>query len=269
MELGADDYVVKPFQRLDLLRAIQTRLTKKAAQDEELQNQLSEFKAVLAHERGRRVLTEKLVAIFSNDFRNPVAIILTATGFLRDSTIDEGRRTAHLGHIESSARHLLDMLDDMLVVGQIESGRFRFSPQSLDVAAFFEYIVDTFRGINGEMRPIAYESHFIGAVEADARLLRQIAVNLIAHVVKSSPPDGAIQVTLDELDGEFALTVQGTSADARLFTALQNGVSHSDAPDAEFGLSVVRQAVELHGGSVQLENQDGVGTAVTVTIPIY
>ncbi|MFN8449292.1 MAG: response regulator [Anaerolineae bacterium] len=276
MELGADDYVTKPFARLDLLRAIEKRLDVKAAQEREHQEQIDQFKAVLAHERGQRLLTERLISIFSSDFRNPVEGILTSTQLLTmyGEQVDESRRAAHLSRIEMAARYLLQMLDDMLVVAQIENDSLRFAPESLEIGQFVAQVVDEFRLIYADVHPLEYRCNVTRPMQADPRLMRQIAVNLIRHAARVTRPSGTIFVTLEELAGEYVLTVQHAGDDvpageAQPSLAGEFSFSNGDGGlETGLGLTVVNQAVDLHGGFLQIEQQPSTGTKTTVVFPI-
>ena len=94
MELGADDYITKPFTRVEFMNAIQARLNKKAIQDEGLQQKLGEWQQAIEHEREQRQFKAKLVAMFTHDFRNPLATILSSNNLLRNygNRLDEERR---------------------------------------------------------------------------------------------------------------------------------------------------------------------------------
>src|SRR5687768_634463 len=84
MDLGADDYITKPFTRLELLQAIQTRLAKKSVQEHHQQQQVEQWQQAFEQEREQRLLKSKLVAMFSHDFRNPLASIISSNTLLRD-----------------------------------------------------------------------------------------------------------------------------------------------------------------------------------------
>src|SRR5664279_2639844 len=189
MDLGADDYITKPFTRLELLQAIQTRLEKKSAQEQYRQDAVDQWQQAFQQEREQRQLKSKLVAMFSHDFRNPLASIMSSSSLLRDygGRMDEERRLAHFNRVDASVRQLLQMLDDMLIVSQMETGNLDFKPEPLNIAEFLRQIVEEFQSIHGETHPLVFESHFTDTVTADPRLLRQIAANLISNAIKYSP----------------------------------------------------------------------------------
>jgi two-component system, sensor histidine kinase and response regulator len=275
MILGADDYITKPFTRLELLQAIQSRLDKKAAQEQQRQREIEDLQKALMQEYEQRMLNTKLVAMFSHDFRNPLAGILSSNSLLRDyaDRMDEQRRLAHLNRIEASVRQLMQMLDDMLVVAQMETGHFDFRPEPLYVDVFFQQVVEEFQMMHSGTHQIVFENHFPRTLMADPRLLRQIASNLISNAIKYSHPGSGVYILVEENDGSCLLMFQDQgigipeSDQTRLFGAFQRGSNVGPVRGTGLGLAIVKQSVELHKGSVHLESKEGKGTTVRVMIP--
>ncbi len=275
MVLGADDYLTKPFERLDLLQAIQTRLAKKIMLERNHQYDVKQLQTALEQEHEQRLLKAKMVAMFSHDFRNPLASILSSISLVRDyaERMDEQRRLAHLNRAEASVHQLIQMLDDILVVSQMEIGSLNFKPESLNIEEFLQRIVENFQTLHGETHPLVFESRFNDTTMADPRLLRQITTNLISNAIKYSPKASEVRVSLDHRNAQVVLTVQDhgigiPEADLpRLFTAFQRASNVLEVSGTGLGLAIVKQAVDLHGGTIHLESQVGVGTTVTVHIP--
>lgn len=276
MELGADDYVTKPFTRLELLKAIQSRLEKKVASEHKYQGELTRLEQSLAQEHERRMLKARLVAMFSHDFRNPLTSVLSSASLLRDygHRMDVERQQTHFNRIEGSVRQLLQMLDDMLIVTQMEVDGLKFEPQSLNLAQFFQNIVDEFRLIYGETHSIAYENSVSGEVNADPRLLRQIASNLITNAIKYSPQGKEICVSLSLVDNALVLSVADhgigiPEADQqRIFESFQRASNVGRIKGTGLGLAIVQQAANVHRGVVHLKSEVGEGTTVTVKVPV-
>ncbi len=276
MSLGADDYITKPFTLAELLQAVGTRLQKKAAQEQQHEREVNQLQMALMQEQEQRLLKTKLVAMFSHDFRNPLTSIRLSNGLLRDyaDRMDDKRRLSLFNRVDASISQLLQMLDDMLLVAQMETGHLDFTPEVLNAQQFFQHSVDEFQAIDGETHSIVFDSRFTGLMTADPRLLRQIAANLIANAIKYSPKGSEVRVTLDQQDGQCILTVQDQGigipeADQeRLFGAFQRGSNVGNVSGTGLGLAIVKQAVDLHGGTIHLESQAGVGTTAIVTIPI-
>lgn len=268
MELGADDYVTKPFTHIDLSRAVEMRLAKRAALEREQQEQTDIFRAALAYERQQRLFKEKLVAMFSNGFPLPLENILTSNTLLRDysAELNAAERQAHFDRIEASAHHLQRTLDDIILVAQMESGSLQLKPEHLNVGALIQQMVDDFRAIYGDAYRLVWECRSTDEIAADARLLRQISANLIANAIQHSPRGGTVRITLDNQIGRFVLIVTdecGSAAPERSGTR-QIGAANVE-PSEDAALEIVTQLVELYGGSLSAQRQPGIGSTIAVT----
>lgn len=275
MSLGADDYITKPFTRVDLLQAIQTRLEKVGFQQKQLQNEVEQWQTAFEHERDQRLLKSKLVAMFSHDFRNPLSTILYSINIVREfgDRIDEQRRLKYLNRAEASVGQLVQMLDDMLIVSQMEAGKLKLIPERVNISEFLQSIVDEFQAVHAETCTLSFKSQFTDQIMADPSLLRQIASNLISNAIKYSRQIGEVQVSLKRDGNCVELSVRDhgigiPEADqSRLFSVFQRASNTSGISGTGLGLAIVKQAVDLHGGTVLLESAVGAGTTVTVKIP--
>jgi len=276
MDLGADDYISKPFTRLELLGAIQARLEKKAAFEHKQQDQIALLESALAQEHDQRMLKAKLVAMFSHDFRNPLASILASNSLLRNyrDRLSHDRQELHFGRVEDAVRQLIQMLDDMLMIARMETGHLDFTPQRLNPEQFFQKLIDEFQTIHEATHHLIYICHFKGDIEADPALLRQIASNLISNAIKYSPKESEVHISVQIVDKEMIFAVQDhgigipETDQTSLFQSFQRASNVSGLPGTGLGLAIIQQAVELHRGSIRLDSQVGVGTTVTVRIPI-
>lgn len=276
MNLGADDYLTKPFTRIDLLQAVKSRLDAAAARRSKINEEIEELRAALAKEHEQRLIKGKLVGMFSHDFRNPLATILSSISLLRDyaDRMDEKRRQAHMNRVDASVRQLLHMLDDMLIITQMESGKLEFKPELLYVEQFFQRIIEEFQIIHAETHTFRIESRFNDPMMADPRLLRQIAANLISNAIKYSPAGSEIHIMLGLHQGQFVFSVEdhgiGIPEEDQpgLFSVFHRGSNVGDVKGTGLGLAIVKQAIELHSGTLQVESETGRGTKITVMIPI-
>jgi signal transduction histidine kinase len=277
MTLGADDYVTKPFTRMQILEAVQSQLEKFAARERIYQQEMLQLQNALAQEQEQRLLKTRLIAMFSHDFRNPLASILSSTNLLityADKVTPERRFSIH-NRIESSVKQLLQMLDDMLVVSQMESGHLNFIPERIDVGAVFEQIVEEFQNTTGDTYTIVFENRVTSPAMADVRLLRQMGLNLISNAIKYSPRGSTVRVTLNVDEQNYVLVVEdqgiGISEDdqKRLFEPFERGKNVGDIAGTGLGLAIVKRAIELYGGSIRIESTLNQGTSMIVTFPIH
>lgn len=275
MDAGADDYITKPFTREELLSAIQSRLAKKTMLEQKHETEVGVLREVLGYEQERQMFKTRLVAMFSHDFRNPLASILSSNSLLRNYAhrMDAEKQQMHFKRIEASGRQLIQMLDDMLIVARIETGNLELKLESLNIEELLQNIVDEFRAIHGENYKITFNSYFNQVVTADAVLLRQITTNLLSNAVKYSPQHSEVILSLDYRDGLIVLTVQDQGigipeAEQRnVFKSFQRASNVGNVSGTGLGLAIVKQAVDLYGGSIYLESGLEKGTAFRVELP--
>lgn len=276
MELGADDYITKPFTRLELLQAIQARLVRKAVQEQAYFDKFAHLRQAIAQEQEHQILKAKLVAMFSHDFANSLTSILMTNSLLRSygERMDESRRLAHLNRIEASTRRLLQMLDDLLIVAQIETGNLSLEPELLNARQFVQRFQEDVQAIYAENFEIVLENRIRSTVIVDLRLLRLIVANLVANAVKKSPRGSTVCIHLAQNETDLILTVYDQATDLpetdhlRLFDAVVRRTSTGDLSIIGLELAIVKQAVDLCGGSIHLDHKEGVGTTMTAKIPV-
>jgi signal transduction histidine kinase len=248
MELGADDYITKPFTLDEIINAINSRLEKQAAQNNLIQAHLDLLGSVLSDEREKRLLKSRLVAMFSHDFRNPLSAIKSSIELLLayDERLTPEHRHGYLERMDYSVRQLLQMLDDVVLVAQIESGSFECAPQPLDVSAMTADIVDEFKLIHGDTHTLVFHSNIQHRLVIDPKIFRLIVTHLLSDSVKSSESRIDVNMMEDQTGIELEIRNQG-----------------AETPD-DTGLPVVKQAVEMCGGSIYVEE---VGTRFVVQFP--
>ncbi|MBK8020642.1 MAG: response regulator [Chloroflexi bacterium] len=276
MTLGADDYLTKPFSRDEVLNAVYTRLDMKSAQDERLHTQLDLMDSLLAEERAKLLLKSRLVAIFSHDFRNPLASVLASSNILRnyEDRLTPERKRHQLDRIDGSVQQLLHMLDDMIVVAEVEGGYLQFIPQPLDLNAFVESIIGDFRLIDEDNHPVQFRSLVYGEYELDSKLLRHILTNLISNAIKYSSSGKPISITLDAQDGTLQLVVEDQGIGipeegiARLFKAFYRADNAKGIKGTGLGLNIVKECVSQHNGEIKVESAVNQGTRFIVRLPL-
>ncbi|MCA9913399.1 MAG: hybrid sensor histidine kinase/response regulator [Anaerolineae bacterium] len=276
LSIGADDYLTKPFRRTDLLQAIQTRLSKHNEQQVKHGEQYEAINEAFQAEREKRLLTSRIVAMFSHDFRNPLASILSSSELLKryEDRLSPERKRHHLDRIGGSVHLLIQMLDEMLAVAEMEHGKLSPQPQSVDIAAFVEDIVEEFRLIHGDQYGFTLKDTFSGIIETDPRLLRQILVNLISNAVKYSPRGSMVTIHLEGSGSglEFSVIDQGMGMteeeQARIFEAFYRADNAKNIKGTGLGLTIVMESVQLCGGEIKVTSTVGHGSNFVVKLPL-
>lgn len=275
MDLGADDYLTKPFTHAEVLNAVRSRLERTSAHSEQVQAKFALMSSALNEERHKRLLKSRLVAMFSHDFRNPLASILTSVGILKnyEDRLTPEQRHRHIERVEGSVRLLIQMIDDMLALAEMENGSIEFTPQPLNCTEFIESILDEFRIIDQERHPIIFSSRLDGKFNGDPKLLRQIITNLTANALKYSPDGAAVSIALAEADDRVTITVQdagiGIPAESlsKIFEPFHRAANSKNINGTGLGLSIVKDCVERHQGAISVTSEINRGTTFIVELP--
>jgi two-component system sensor histidine kinase/response regulator len=275
MNLGADDYITKPFTLDEVMGAINSRFERQAASANKMQKELDYMEAELDEMREKNLLTSQLTAMYSHDFRTPLAAILSSIELMRtyEDRLSPERRRTHLDRMAGSVNQLLQMLDDMLLSLQIDSGYLKYDPQPLDVTGLIETVVEELALANNETHNVRFSSAIKRHLQTDPILLRRIATNLLSNAMKYSPSGSEIDVTLVEDEGGIELVVQDQGLGIpeneipHLFEPFRRISSTKSIKGTGLGLFIVRQATEACGGSIEVESTIGEGTRFIVRFP--
>jgi len=277
MNLGADDYLTKPFTHSEVLNAIRSILQKKALLDSRVQNQMNSLNMALTEEREKRLLKSRLVAMFSHDFRNPLTSILSSSSILRNynDRLTPERKQQQFDRIDGSVHLLIQMLDEMLVAAEIEGGHLELAPELVDLTVFIEPIIEEFRLIDHDAHQFLFQSTLNTPIMGDPKLLRHIISNLISNAIKYSPSQTQITIFLMGQDGVVQLIVEDQGIGipdeslSHLFEPFHRAANARSVKGTGLGLSIAKQAIDLHGGSITVESVVNQGTRFMVYLPSH
>jgi two-component system, chemotaxis family, CheB/CheR fusion protein len=219
------------------------------------------------------------LAMLSHELRTPLNSILLWSQVLgQDRTIPPKSLRAVQG-IEQSARAQSQLVDDLLDVSRIISGKLQISPVDVDLGPLVQSAVDAFQAEAGAKR-ITLEvtidpapSHVLG----DSKRLRQVVWNLVSNAIKFTPSSGHVEVRLARTDGRVRLQVEddGVGIDPAFLPRVFERFAQQDSTTTRahgglgLGLGLARYIVELHGGTICAENNPGAkGVTLTVELPV-
>jgi len=233
---------------------------------------------LLARERELRELKSNFVSLVSHEFRTPLEIIMSSVDNLdryHDRLTSEKRRQL-LQTINKSVRRMAGMMEEVLVLGRLETDRMTFSPAPLELGSFCQRICEEIDSATGKRCPVHLELN--GCPElasADEGLLRHIFTNLLSNAVKYSQPGQPVEFAVHR-QAEMAIcriADQGCGIpepdQKQLFQAFHRGANVRQIPGTGLGLLIVRRCVDLHGGSITFVSAPNDGTAFTVSLPIF
>ncbi|MEO5819793.1 MAG: ATP-binding protein [Vicinamibacteraceae bacterium] len=253
---------------------------------EQAQHAAAERTSLLDSERAARAEAERLsdakddfLAMLSHELRTPPNAILGWAQVLRGTARNADEMRAGLETIERNARMQTQLIDDLLDMSRITSGKLRLDVQPLDPLSFVEAAIETVapaalaKGIRLDrvLDPAA------GPIAGDSGRLQQVVWNLLSNAIKFTPHGGTVQVVLANVDAlvELAVTDTGIGIQRELLPHLFERFRQGDASTTRkygglgLGLSLVKSLVELHGGTVGVESPgEGQGTKVRVQFPL-
>ncbi|MBK8020077.1 MAG: PAS domain S-box protein [Chloroflexi bacterium] len=240
------------------------------------QSEVSLRKA-LEKERELGELKSRFVSMASHEFRTPLATILSTTENLvrYRQRMDEAQIAERLSRIQQQVMHMTGIMEDVLHLARAQAGRIEFRPGRGDMDALCRDILDEFSSQEPNHGRILYTCDPLPLnVLFDARLMRQVISNLVSNALKYSQEEEAVHVHLGIREEQLVLTVrdQGIGipeGDIRhLFEPFHRAANVGTLSGTGLGMSITKQAVDMHGGTITLETAVGQGTTVTVAFPM-
>jgi signal transduction histidine kinase/ActR/RegA family two-component response regulator len=234
-------------------------------------------KATARAEKASRT-KDTFLGTVSHELRNPLnSILLWSTALLRDQSLTESVRRG-ITAIDRAVRVQGRLIEDLLDISRIESGRLRLDVQTVDLAEVVRAGVDSMRAAADAKAVTLQEilDPHVDGVAGDPGRLQQIVWNLVSNAVKFTPKGGKIQVRLERINSHVEIVVAdtGQGIDTASLGAVferfwQGPESGQSKQGVGLGLSIVKELVALHGGTVSANSEGtGKGSTFTVRLPL-
>ena len=222
----------------------------------------------------------EFLANMSHELRTPLNAIIGFSELMQSALfgpLGSERYEEYVRDIHGSGNYLLGVINDILDMSKIEAGRFSLDREKIDLGPLIEEATRVIT-LQAEQKSIALEAQ-IGAsmtINADRRAIKQIAINLLSNAVKFTPNGGKISVRARKTSDAVLLTIEdtgcGISKEAlkklgNPFEQVENQFTKTHAGSG-LGLAISRSLAELHGGALKIRSRSGVGTIVSVRIPV-
>ena len=286
---GAYDFIQKPIERdyfvAALARAIQVRQLRRRLEEQQsaLEHHAVELERTVEARtyelREANRIKDEFLAVMSHELRTPLNSILGWAQLVRTGSLDETASTRALQTIERNTKLLAQMIEDLLDVSRIMTGKLLLDARPIELGPVIEASVDAVRPAS-DAKNIRLEVSLdpsVGAVSGDPNRLQQVVWNLLSNAIKFTPSRGRVEVRL----ARVGLTAQITVADSgegigeEFLPYVFDRFRQADSTFARMhgglglGLAIVRHLVEMHGGSVRADSQGkGKGSTFTVSFPL-
>ncbi|MEG4808899.1 CheR family methyltransferase [Microcoleus sp. F8-D3] len=220
---------------------------------------------------------DEFLANLSHELRNPLTPILGWSQILRSGKLKEAAVTKALEVIERSARAQSQLIEDILDISRITSGKLQLCICPIDLRLVVQAALEGVQ-LSAEAKNIQIVSQLISTtVLGDINRLQQVVWNLLSNAIKFTPAGGRVEIMLSAIENHAQLRVSDTGKGIGaqflpyIFDRFHQGDSSSTKANQGLGLglSIVRHLVELHGGTVQAESPgEEQGTTMTVRLPL-
>lgn len=225
----------------------------------------------------------RFFSMASHDFRTPLSTILTSAQLLENAKeeLPKEKMLRNIQRIQASAKTMTQLLDDILTINRTETGQLEISLKTVNLIIFCQEIVKKIQ----IKEAINHIINFYPQAECknaliDEKIIGTILHNLLSNGIKYSPQGGSIDLVLiceASAEGKqagvniFRIRDRGIGISLKdqkhLFEPFYRGKNVGLIPGSGLGLTVVKKYVELHGGTIAVESEIGVGTTFTVRIP--
>jgi PAS domain S-box-containing protein len=224
-------------------------------------------------------LKDEFLAMLSHELRTPLTAILGWAHMLRTGQFDQNNVAGAYETIERNARAQAQLIDDLLDVSRIITGKLRLDMRAVNPNAFIDSAVEAVRP-GSESKGVRIQKIMdtgVSSVAGDPVRLQQVIWNLLSNAVKFTPRGGLVQLRLSRVNShvEIAVSDTGQGISAEFLPHVFDRFRQADQRITRqhgglgLGLSIVRHLVELHGGAVRAESEgEGRGSTFTVTLPV-
>lgn len=275
---GADIYLTEPLEPKVLETVVSTLLQLHRTEAGLRETLLREQAARTQAEEATR-LKDEFLANLSHELRTPMNIIIGWAHLLRTGALTDEQKIRAAEAVERAARSQAQLIEDLLDVSRIVTGKFRMEMQDVELGSVLKSAVENQRMVASAKKIVVTltQEAVDLTIKGDPDRLQQVFWNLLSNAVKFTPANGAVDVRMLETERDVVVTVTDTGIGIapdflpHVFDRFRQADSTSTRQHTGMGLglAIVRHVVELHGGRVRAESGGAdTGSSFVVTLPL-
>ncbi|MEG4235807.1 ATP-binding protein [Microcoleus sp. Pol11C3] len=264
---------------VELEQRVQERTAQLEASNRTKDQLLMREQIIRAEAEAANRAKDEFLSILSHELRTPLNAILGWSTMLRQRTLSEDKVVRALETIERNAKSQAQLIEDILDISRIITGKLRLQVRPVNLVPVIESAIESLK-LAAEAKSIRLQSVLdseAGPLLGDAARLQQVMWNLLSNALKFTPKDGRVEIRLEQVNSHAEVTVSdtgsGISSDFLPFV-FDRFRQHDSTTTRSYGglglgLAIVRQLVELHGGTVTVVSPGiGQGATFTVKLPV-
>ncbi len=235
----------------------------------------AEILGALDRERDLNEMKTRFVSMTSHEFRTPLTTIMSSAELLErySDRWDTDKQTKYLHKVQTAARHMTELLNDVLLINKAEAGMVKFKPQPSYLNEFCQEIIEELQ-VTTDQHEIALQSQLSNIpMMIDRKLIRHILTNLLSNAVNYSPSGGEVVLSLEQTPDKIVMSVKDygigipPESQATLFDSFVRGSNVGTISGTGLGLAIVKKSVDLHQGVIACQSTAGEGTTFIVQLP--
>lgn len=237
---------------------------------------LAKTQAALEQQKALTTFKSQIIATVSHEYNAPLAAIQTAAATLKmhQQVLDAATQERFLDIIKHKSKHLSALVNDMLLANQADLKELTLHPVPFALGEFLSQLISEQQVLGNNQHDLLFKirgniEEFVG----DRGLLRQVFTNLLSNAIKYTPEGGKVWIKLTGEPSQviFHIRDEGIGIPNKdqeyLFQPFRRGSNVGSIGGTGLGLYIVKTAIELHGGTIDLESQKDRGTCFTVWLP--
>jgi signal transduction histidine kinase len=264
LEAGASDFLSKPVNGVELRARVKSMIRMKQQYDD-LQSLLQ--------------TREDMVRMIVHDLRNPLSTIILSATLLGDPALSEVRKAEKIARLNRSTQRLQSLIDSLLLMAKLESGKMVLKYTSINLNQMCLALAEDFEAIAAQKNleiivQLPEDSHESSQVNVDVSMFRRILDNLLSNSIKFSPSNNQIIISVEYPEsGGANISVAdrgiGTTDEMKLviFDKYEIGTPVQNTAQLGLGLAFCKLAIEAHGGSIFVKDNQPQGSIFTIAIP--
>ena len=275
---GADIYLTEPLEPKVLETVVSTLLQLRRT-EAGLRETVKREQAARAQAEEATRLKDDFLANLSHELRTPMNIIIGWAHLLRNGPLTDEQKVKAAEAIERAARSQAQLIEDLLDVSRIVTGKFRMEMQDVKIGLVLKSAVDSLRMVASAKQIVVTLTQEAGdtVIKGDPDRLQQVFWNLLSNAVKFTPANGCVDVLMQKTESHVIVTVTdtgvGISSDflPHVFDRFRQADSTSTRQHSGMGLglAIVRHVVELHGGTARAESAGpDSGSSFILSLPL-